>query len=173
MLAFVLNRYGKPLMPCKPQKAKMVRKFPFLIKLNDGTSCYKQKLAGGQDSGSKVIGSGDVAVIASRGKPVKLLGQTLIRQYVAKGDCQQTKRMRSEKSMPTGKLFGLRKFDLTQTSQDIGFVKGKRSSDYFSIGDILGKAIYNAVKVKTDITRLSARNITLTAMENFASTMRS
>ena len=111
----------------------------------------------------------DAAVIASRGKPVKLLGQTLIRRYVAKGDYQQTKGIRSEKSIPTGKLFGLRKFDLISTPKGIGFVKGKRSSGYFSIGDIHGKAIHNSVKVKTDITRLSARNITLTAMENFES----
>ena len=41
--------------------------------------------------------------------------------------------------MPTGKLFGLRKFDLIQTSKGIGFVKGKRSSGYFAISDIHGQ----------------------------------
>ncbi len=172
MLALALNRYGKPLMPYKPQKTKMlfkaskakvVRRSPYVIKLNNGTSGHKQRLAGGQDSGSKVIGSGDAAVIASGGKPVKLLGQALMRQI---------KGMRLEKPMPTGKLFGLKKFDRIQTSQGIGFVKGRRASGYFPIGDMLGKPTHNAVKVKTDITRLSTRNITLTAMENFASTMR-
>lgn len=114
----------------------------------------------------------DAAVIASKGRPIKLLSQTLIRKYVAKGDYQQTKGIRSEKTIPTKKLFGLRKFDLISTPKGIGFVKGKRSSGYFSIGDIHGKAIHNSVKVKTGITRLSARNITLTAMEDFESTIR-
>ena len=107
----------------------------------------------------------DAAVIASKGHSAKLSRKTIIRRYVAKGDYQQTKGIRSEKAIPTGKLYGLRKFDLINTPKGIGFVKGKRSSGYFSIGDIHGKAIHNSVKVKTDITRLSARNIALTAME--------
>lgn len=114
----------------------------------------------------------DAAVIASKGRSAKLSRKTIIRRYVAKGDYQQTKGIRSEKAIPTGKLYGLRKFDLIYTPKGIGFVKGKRSSGYFSIGDIHGKAIHNSVKVKTDITRLSARKITLTAMENFDSTNR-
>lgn len=114
----------------------------------------------------------DAAVIASKGLPVEILRKTAIRRYVAKGDYQQTKGIRSEKRIPTAKLFGLRKFDLINTPQGVGFVKGKRSSGYFSIGDIHGKAIHNSVRVKTVIDRLSARNITLTAMENFDSANR-
>ena len=111
----------------------------------------------------------DAAMIASTGCDVKLLSKTIIRKLVAKGDYQQTKGGRSEKSIPTGKLFGLRKFDRIETSKGNGFVKGKRSSGYFSIGDIHGNPINNSVKVKTGIIRLSARNITLTTMENFDS----
>ena len=114
----------------------------------------------------------DAAMIASRGMPVELLDRITIRRHVAKGDYQQTKGIRSEKTIPTGKLFGLRKFDLIYTPKGVGFVKGKRSSGYFSIGDINGKAIHNSVKVKSDIQRLSARNITLTAMETFDSANR-
>lgn len=111
----------------------------------------------------------DAAVIASSGMPVTLSTKTIIRRLVSKGDYQQTKGARSEKTMPTGKLFGLRKYDLIQTSKGTGFVKGKRSSGYFAISDIHGKAINNSVKVKADIVRLCARNITLTIMENFDS----
>ena len=114
----------------------------------------------------------DAAVIASKGLPVKMLGKTTIRRYVAKGDYQQTKGIRSEKTIPTAKLFGLRKFDLINTPKGVGFVKGKRSTGYFSIGDIHGKAIHNSIRVKTDIDRLSARSTTLTAMENFDSANR-
>jgi len=111
----------------------------------------------------------DASMIASRGNPVAFLNETLIRRYVPKGDYQQTKGVRSEKAIPTGKLFGLRKHDLIQTPKGVGFVKGKRSSGYFSIGDIHGKAIHNSVKVKSDTIRVSARTITITAMENFES----
>ena len=50
MLVFVLNKYGKPLMPCKPRKArkllengkaKVVNNCPFTIKLLFGSSGYK------------------------------------------------------------------------------------------------------------------------------------
>ena len=65
MLAFALNRHGKPLMPCKPQKAKkilrqgkakMVQGSPFTIKLTYGSRGHKQKLIARMDLGSKVIG---------------------------------------------------------------------------------------------------------------------
>jgi hypothetical protein len=72
----------------------------------------------------------------------------------------------AKKTIPTGKLFGLRKFDLIQTPKGTGFVKGKRSSGYFAISDIHGKAIHNSVKVKADVIRISARNTTITIMEN-------
>jgi 5-methylcytosine-specific restriction endonuclease McrA len=111
----------------------------------------------------------DAAIIASKGCPVKLLSQTIVRRYVSKGDYQQRKGVRSEKTIPTGKLFGLRKFDLVDTSKGVGFVKGKRSSGYFSIGDIHGRAFHNSVNIKAGVVRLSARNITLTAMEPFDS----
>ena len=76
MLAFILNRHGKPLMPCKPQKAKkllklgkakVVRRSPFTIKLIYGSSGHKQKLLAGMDTGSKVIGT---AVIRRSGQAV-------------------------------------------------------------------------------------------------------
>ncbi len=49
------------------------------------------------------------------------------------GDYQQTSGQRSEQRIPTGKLFGLRKFDLVATPNGVGFVKGKRSTGYFAI----------------------------------------
>lgn len=65
MLVYVLNKYGKPLMPCKPRKARMllkngkakvVRREPFTIQLLYGSSGYKQEVVLGADSGSKIIG---------------------------------------------------------------------------------------------------------------------
>ncbi|HRR43007.1 MAG TPA: RRXRR domain-containing protein, partial [Mesotoga sp.] len=65
MLVYVINRHGKPLMPCKPQKArkllkeqkaKVVKRTPFTIQLLYGSSGYKQDVILGVDAGSKTIG---------------------------------------------------------------------------------------------------------------------
>ena len=65
MLVYVLNKEGKPLMPCKPakarkllknNKAKIVKREPFTIQLLYGSSGYKQNIVLGVDAGSKHIG---------------------------------------------------------------------------------------------------------------------
>lgn len=65
MLVYVLNQHGKPLMPCKPSKArkllkqnkaKVVKKEPFTIQLLFGSTGYKQDITLGVDCGSKTIG---------------------------------------------------------------------------------------------------------------------
>ena len=64
-LVYVLNRNKKPLMPCKPakarkllknKKAKVVNREPFTIQLLYGSSGYKQDISLGVDAGSKFIG---------------------------------------------------------------------------------------------------------------------
>jgi hypothetical protein len=65
MLVFIHNQNNKPLMPCKPSKArkllkegkaKVIRRTPFTIKLLFGSSGYTQPIIAGMDTGSKVIG---------------------------------------------------------------------------------------------------------------------
>ena len=65
MLVYVLNKYGKPLMPCQPSKArkllkqgkaKVVKKSPFIIQLLYGSSGYKQPITLGVDVGSRFVG---------------------------------------------------------------------------------------------------------------------
>ena len=65
MLVYVLNKNGKPLMPCtavksrillKQGKAKVVNKEPFTIQLLYGSSGYKQDITLGVDAGAKHIG---------------------------------------------------------------------------------------------------------------------
>jgi len=65
MLAYVRNHNGKPLMPCKPQKARklltegkarVVSRTPFTIQLMYGSSGYKQPVTAGMDAGSKTVG---------------------------------------------------------------------------------------------------------------------
>ena len=65
MLVYILNRDGKPLMPCSPRQArlllkkravKVVNKSPFTIQLLHGSSGYKQPIILGVDSGYQFIG---------------------------------------------------------------------------------------------------------------------
>lgn len=102
-----------------------------------------------------------VAICCNDGKTVISSDTIYYKRHVAKGDYQQTKGARSEKSIPTGKLFGLRKFDLIQTPKGIGFVKGKRARGCFAFMNIFGKLLFEC-SVKKNATRLSARTTTLT-----------
>lgn len=65
MLVYIQNKNGKPLMPCKAgkarkllkqQKAIVVKREPFTIRLLYGSSGYKQSICLGVDAGSKHIG---------------------------------------------------------------------------------------------------------------------
>jgi hypothetical protein len=58
-------------------------------------------------------------------------------------------------------LFGLRKFDMVATLHGIGFVKGKRSSGYFSISMLDGTKIHASAKA-VHCQRITARSTTLT-----------
>ncbi|MGO2324432.1 RRXRR domain-containing protein, partial [Vibrio casei] len=70
MLAYVLNKHGKPLMPCKAAKArkllkngmaKVIKRAPFTIKLLYGSSGHTQHVVAGMDTGSKYIGCAAIA----------------------------------------------------------------------------------------------------------------
>ncbi len=65
MVVYVINRQGKPLMPCSPrkarillkqQKAKVVKRTPFTIQLFYGSRGYRQPVSLGVDAGTKHIG---------------------------------------------------------------------------------------------------------------------
>jgi|SRR5665647_32308 len=70
MFVYVLNNENKPLMPTNPAKARMLLKFnkakvvkrlPFTIKLLFGSSNYVQPVTAGMDTGSKVVGCAAIA----------------------------------------------------------------------------------------------------------------
>lgn len=102
-----------------------------------------------------------IAVCCEEGDLVDLSPIVYFKKHVAKGDYQQTKGIRSEKRIPTGKLFGLRKFDYIQTSKGTGFVKGKRTDGRFAICDIFWNTINGQVQIKNNCVRLNARTTTL------------
>jgi len=105
-----------------------------------------------------------VAICCEEGEIVDFSPIIYFKKHVSKGDYQQTKGIRSEKIIPTGKLFGLRKFDYIQTAKGTGFVKGKRSDGRFAICDIFWNTINGQVQIKKNHVRLNARTTTLTEM---------
>jgi len=102
-----------------------------------------------------------IAICCEDGEVPGINLDVFLKRHVSSGDCQQTKGKRSEKKIPTGKLFGLRKFDLVKTSKGIGFVKGKRSTGYFAIGDVSGKTLWTSANIKQGAVRILARSSTL------------
>ena len=103
-----------------------------------------------------------VAICCEDGEIVDISSTVYFKKHVSKGDYRQTNGSRSEKRIPTGKLFGLRKFDYIQTAKGTGWIKGKRSTGFFALSDLEGKIINPSVNVKKDCTRLKARTTTLT-----------
>ena len=100
-----------------------------------------------------------VAICCEDGEVVPPNPTVLRKRHVAKGDYQQTSGKRSEQRIPTGKLFGLRKFDLVATPNGVGFVKGKRSTGYFAIAGFDDTPISNSTKAASCV-RLAARSTT-------------
>ena len=79
MLVFVINKHGKPLMPCSQRKARLQLKLrkakiycykPFTIQLLYGSSGYKQDVTVGIDTGAKYIG---VAATSNESKRIPQL----------------------------------------------------------------------------------------------------
>jgi len=88
---------------------------------------------------------------------IKLLDYYCVKKMVSKGDYRQTRGRHSQTKIPTGKLFGLRKFDKVKTIKGIGFVSGKRKDGRFAICDVFGNSISENVNIKKNVIRISAR----------------
>ena len=115
-LVYVLNKDKKPLMPCKPskarkllknKKAKVVNRKPFTIQLLYWSTGYKQDISLGVDSGSKFVGLS--ATTAKR----ELYASTVeLRDDVSKNlstRCQNRRSRRSRKTRYRPKRFNNRK----------------------------------------------------------------
>lgn len=100
-----------------------------------------------------------IAICLNDGDLIEPINKILIKNHIAKGDYKQSSGAHSQIKIPTGKLFGFRKGDKVMTSKGIGFIKGKRTSGYFSIANLDNNIIHNSEKIKY-MTRLSARTTT-------------
>ncbi len=102
----------------------------------------------------------DALVIASRGKPLTFKTDTMIlKKCVPRGDYQQTKGVRSQQRIPTGKIRGFRKFDKVQYRGKEGFIQGRMSTGYALLMDIKGtKQAISPIPKLSKIRRLAARS---------------
>ena len=66
-----------------------------------------------------------MAVCCEDGELVQPASPVFHKRHVASGNYQQTKGIRSEKTIPVGKLLGLKKDDFISSPQGTGVVNGK------------------------------------------------
>lgn len=81
----------------------------------------------------------DACVIASAGNPLKFATNIVyFKKSVPDGDYQQTKGVRSQQSINTGKINSFRKFDKVLYQNNIYFIKGRMSTGYAVLMNIKG-----------------------------------
>lgn len=83
----------------------------------------------------------DACVIASGGLEFRQSNTLYQKKCVSKQDRQLYKGIRGEKKIPTGKIFGFKKFDKVQYLGKTCFIKGRRGSGYFELMDIHSNSI--------------------------------
>jgi hypothetical protein len=83
----------------------------------------------------------DACIIASAGNILEIKSKCYEKKCVADGDYQQTKGIRSEQKISTGKIQGLRKFDKVKYLGKEYFIKGRMRSGYVILMDINGNKI--------------------------------
>lgn len=83
----------------------------------------------------------DACVIASGGKEFKQSNWLFKKKRVAKQNRQLYKGVRGEKKLPTGKVFGFKRYDKVRYLNEICFIKGRRSSGSFVLMDIDNNSI--------------------------------
>lgn len=107
----------------------------------------------------------DACVIATGGNPFQIKCNLIKKRCVADGDFRQTRGIRSEQKMPTGKIMGFRKFDKVKYLGKEYFIKGRMSIGLVILMDIDGNKIdfgamskgYKTPKM-VNLKRLKARS---------------
>ena len=83
----------------------------------------------------------DACIIASGGLEFRELDVIYRKRRVSKGDYQVTRGVRGEQKLPTGKIYGFRKFDKVKYFGKEYFIKGRMSSGFAGLMDIFGNEV--------------------------------
>ena len=107
----------------------------------------------------------DAAVIAARGKTLIFrTTQVLLKKGIPDGDYQQTKGVRSERPITTGKIRGFRKFDKVRYRGQEYFIKGRMSTGYAILMGLDGKKVdLKPIPKLEKMKRVSARSSWITS----------
>jgi hypothetical protein len=99
---------------------------------------------------------------------IEVKARLLWKRCVPKGDYQQTKGVRSEVRIPTGKIQGFRKFDKVRYDNREYFIKGRMSTGYAILMDIHGNNVDLKPTPKfSKMERLQARSGWMMAEDTF------
>ena len=101
----------------------------------------------------------DAVAIASQGNEVQFkTNVVLFKKCVSDGDYQQSKGIRSEQRIPTGKIQGFRKFDKVKYLGIEYFIKGRMSTGYAILMDTKGtKVTLKPIPKFNKMERIQAR----------------
>jgi hypothetical protein len=101
MNVFVLNQHGEALMPCKPRKAKVllrtgkahvIKRNPFTIQLDVGSTGYKQDLTLGVDTGHAQVGFSVVSTTKEIFSAVAILRNDISKKMQQRSAYRRTRR---------------------------------------------------------------------------------
>ncbi|MDR3588013.1 MAG: RNA-guided endonuclease IscB [Desulfosporosinus sp.] len=109
----------------------------------------------------------DAVAIASQGNEVQFkTNWVLFKKCVSDGDYQQSKGVRSEQRIPTGKIQGFRKFDKVRYLGSEYFIKGRMSTGYAILMDSIGvKVTLKPIPKFNKIERIQARKTWIISQE--------
>jgi hypothetical protein len=113
----------------------------------------------------------DATMIATCGIiPIFRTSTVLSKRCVADGDYQQTKGVRSEQRITTGKIGGFRKFDKVHYVGQDYFIKGRMSTGYAILMNISGKKVeLKPIPKFEKMKRVSARSSWIMTQKNMPS----
>ena len=103
MNVFVLNQHGEALMPCTPHKAKIllragkahvIKRNPFTIQLNYGSTGYKQDLTLGVDTGHAQVGFSVISATKEIFSAVATLHNDISKKMQQRSTYRRTRRNR-------------------------------------------------------------------------------
>lgn len=109
----------------------------------------------------------DAVAIASQGDKVNFkTNVVLFKKCVPDGDYQQSKGIRSEQRIPTGKIQGFRKFDKVRYLGHEYFIKGRMNTGYAILMDSKGaKVALKPIPKFNKMERIQARNSWIISQE--------
>ena len=93
----------------------------------------------------------------------------LFKKCIASGDYQQTKGVRSEQRIPTGKIEGFRKFDKVSSAGSEYFIKGRMSTGYAILMGIDGtKVVLKRIPKFANLKRVQARDSSMVSQKTIS-----